>query len=84
MKSKKQMIEAMARAIMEEDGGYSIRYSSLAEAALKALCGALPDVRHLRKSRDLQGFLLFDLLDQQDINQIYFRLKQWGENDQGK
>jgi hypothetical protein len=83
MKSKKEMIQIIAE-IIESDAQHYYRYEVIAANVLDALCGALPDVRHLRKSRDLQGFLLFDLLDQQDINQIYFRLKQWGENDTGK
>jgi len=73
MKSKEELIETMAQAIMEEDAmDYSMPYSSLAEAALKALCGALPD---MPKGKTPWGSIEPDLVA---TKELYSQLKQWG------
>lgn len=75
------MIEIMAMAIMEEDGmDYGMPYSSLAEAALKALCGALPDVPEVTFNVDGRVHTNIDVYELEDI---YNQLKQYGENNEG-
>ena len=78
MKSKEEMIEVMARAMREnvKFGDFWDKNDSevLAEAALKALCGALPE---LTKKPKFSGFI--DSLVMTDAPKLYNQLKQWGE-----
>lgn len=89
MKSKEEMIETIAGAIYHEyyPNGYtgSKNYNDTpelhkanlrrnAEAALKALCEALPE---LTKKPKFSGFI--DGLVMTDAPKLYNQLKQWGK-----
>lgn len=84
MKSKEEMIEIIRLKICE---GLNVNskihsYGYIAKDALEALCGALPDVKNLRERYDSMG-LLSEYRStpevQQNINDIYNQLKQWGK-----
>ena len=72
MKSKEEMIEIMAGAIGSMKSAYIEDELELAEAALRALCGALPDIP-LKVIGDGSVVTFF-------ADGLYNQLKQWGEN----
>lgn len=80
MKSKEELIQIMAKVIydgqeglkgawMPEVPGLCDVYLDKAEAALKALCGALPDVPCTHYSECAKD----------EAAKLYSRLKQWGK-----
>jgi len=91
MKSKEDMIEVMARAIelaintndimgLIENSKvrFVMPFDDIAEAALKAFCGALPE---LTRKPKFSGFI--DGLVMTDAPKLYLQLKQYGENNEG-
>jgi len=87
MKSKEEMIEVICDqdAVINACRAYASRCGTVDEIVdevMTALCGALPDVKSLRERYDSMGLLSKYRGApevQQDINSIYFQLKQWGE-----
>ena len=79
MKSKEEMIETMVRAMSDRqmisdtllEG--DVYYKLAAEAALKALCGALPDGRNAMSN----GWTTDKNPEQ--YKEWYDQLKQWGK-----
>lgn len=75
MKTKEELIEAMATAIWNRRLYKALIYPRceiIAEAALEALCGALPDA--LTISRNGNPMRSIDAADK-----YYNQLKQWGK-----
>lgn len=87
MKSKEEMIETISEndKIINACRAYDSKCGTVYEIVgevIEALCGALPDVKSLRERYDPMG-LLSEYRGapevQQNINEIYFQLKQWGK-----
>lgn len=94
MKSKEELIEVMARAVISLDypkGDYNCQtmgddfaiYKSQAQAALKALCKALPELTYT--ARTIPGYhgamtngVPCEAVD--NGSELYNQLKQYGEN----
>jgi len=78
MKSKEEMRTIIKQAIIEsvpKDARKDFKFAGVfAEAALKALCEALPE---LTKKPKFSGFI--DGLVMTDAPKLYNQLKQWGK-----
>jgi len=88
MKSKEELIETMAEALCKAQGGdwkYTVAckedngmayqwHAKNAEAALKALCGALAEVTKEPQFQEAITGLTIN-----DASEFYSQLKQWGK-----
>lgn len=76
MKSKEELVQIVAGAIGSMKSAYIEDESELAEAALKALCGALPDVHTEHKHNPDKNVL--NTIAECAAN--YCELVKWGQN----